>query len=47
MCFEKFIKVSKNEIGISPLYFVSLLGYTWACGLKYTSIRLQTLQDKE
>ena len=45
--FEKFIKVSQNEIGISPLYFVSLPGYTWACGLKYTNIRLQTLQDKE
>ena len=45
--FEKFIKVSQNEFGISPLYFVSLPGYTWACGLKYTNIRLQTLQDKE
>ena len=45
--FEKFIKVSQNEFGISPLYFVSLPGYTWTCGLKYTNIRLQTLQDKE
>ena len=45
--FEKFIKVSQNEFGISPLYFVSLPGYTWACGLKHTNIRLQTLQDKE
>ena len=45
--FEKFIKVSQNEFGISPLYFVSLPGYTWACGLKYLNIRLQTLQDKE
>ena len=27
--FEKFIKVSQNEFGISPLYFVSLPGYTW------------------
>ena len=26
---------------------MSLPGYTWACGLKYTNIRLQTLQDKE
>ena len=32
---------------ISPLYFVSLPGYTWTCGLKYTNIRLQTLQDKD
>ena len=45
--FEKFIKVSQNEFGISPLYSVSLPGYTWACGLKYTNIKLQTLQDKE
>ena len=34
--FEKFIKVSINEFGINPLYCVSLPGYTWQCGLKYT-----------
>ena len=45
--FEKFIKVSVNEIGINPVYFVSLPGYTWQCGLKYTGINLQTLQDKD
>ena len=45
--FEKFIKVSQNEFGISPLYFDSLPGYTWECGLKYTNIKLQTLQDKD
>ena len=44
--FEKFIKVSVNEFGINPLYCVSLPGYTWQCGLKYTRINLQTLQDK-
>ena len=44
--FEKFIKVSINEFDINPLYCVSLLGYTWQCGLKYTGINLQTLQDK-
>ena len=44
--FEKFIKVSQNEFGISPLYFVSLPGYTWECELKYINIKLQTLQDK-
>ena len=32
---------------INPLYFVSLTGYTWACGLKYTNIKLQTLQDED
>ena len=45
--FEKFIKVSVNEFGINPLYCVSLPGYTWQCGLKYTGINLQTLQNKD
>ena len=45
--FEKFIEVSVNEFGINPLYCVSLPGYTWECGLKYTGINLQTLQDKD
>ena len=45
--FENFIKVAVNEIGINPLYCVSLPGYTWQCGLKYTGINLQTLQDKD
>ena len=45
--FELSIKVSENKYGISLLYFVSLPGYTWACGLKYTIIKLKTLQDKE
>ena len=45
--FEKCVKVSVNEFGINPLYCVSLPGYTWQCGLKYTGIHLQTLQDKD
>ena len=45
--FEKFLKVSTYEYGINPLYCVSLPGYTWLCGLKYTNIKLQTLQDKD
>ena len=44
--FEKFIKVSVNEFKTNLLYCVSLPGYTWQCGLKYTGINLQTLQDK-
>ena len=44
---EKIIKVSFNEFDINPLYCVSLPGYTWQCGLKYTGINLQTLQDKD
>ena len=45
--FEKFIKVSVNEFDNNPLYCVSLPGYTWQCGLKYTGINIQTLQDKD
>ena len=45
--FEKFIKISVNQYDINPLYCVSLPGYTWQCGLKYTGINLQTLQDKD
>ena len=26
---------------------MSLAGYTWQCGIKYTDIKLQTLQDKD
>ena len=44
--FEKFIKISIEEDGSSPLYCVSLPGYTWQCGVKYTDIKLQTHQDK-
>ena len=44
---EKFVKISVNEYGINPLYCVSLSGNTWQCGLKYTGINLQTLQDKD
>ena len=45
--FANFIKVSVNEFGINLLYCVSLPGYTWRCGLKFTGIKLQTLQDKD
>ena len=44
---EKFVKASVNEFGINPLYCVSLPGYTWQCGLNFTGIELQTLQDKD
>ena len=45
--FEKFMKESINEFDINPLFYVSLPGYTWQCGLKYTGVNLQTLQDKD
>ena len=44
---QNFTKVSVNEHDINPLYCVSLTGYTLQCGLKYTGINLQTLQDKD
>ena len=45
--FEKFIEISINQYDINPLYCVSLPGYTWQCGMKYTGIKLQTLQDED
>ena len=44
---EKFVKVSFEEYGINPLYCVSLPSYIYQCALKYTNIKLQTLQDKD
>ena len=44
---ENFLKVSISEFDINPLYCVSLPGYTCQAGLRYTDIRLQTLQDKD
>ena len=45
--FENFVEVSTEEYKINPLYCVSLPGYTYQCALKYTDIKLQTLQDKD
>ena len=45
--FEKFVEVSTEEYKINPLYCVSLPGYFYQCALKYTDIKLQTLQDKD
>ena len=39
--------MSINDFKIIPLYCVSVPGDTWQCGLKYTGINLQTLQDKD
>ena len=45
--FEKFVKVSTEEYRTNPQYCVSLPGYTYQCALKYTDIKLPTLQDKD
>ena len=47
MFFEKFLKASLSEFILNALYSVSLPGYTWECGVKYTGINLQTLQDRD
>ena len=45
--FEKFVKVSTEKDKINPLYCVNLPGYTYKCAVKYTNIKLQTLQGKD
>ena len=45
--FEKFIYLSIEEYGYNLLFCVSLLCCTWQCGMNYTDIKLQTLQDKD
>ena len=45
--FEKFIKVLVDDFGFNPSNCVSLPGYLCQCGLKYTGIHIQTLQDKD
>ena len=44
---EKIVEVSFEEYELNPLYSVSLPSYTYQCVLKYTDIKLQTLQDKD
>ena len=38
-------KVSIGKYGINTLFCISLPVYTYQCALKYTDIKLQTLQD--
>ena len=45
--FAKIIKLTFEEYGINPVFCVSLLGYTWQCGMKYTDIKFRTLRDKD
>ena len=45
--FENFIKDSLEEHGMIPFYCVSFCSCTYQCGLKYTDIKIQTLQDKD
>ena len=45
--FEKIISVLFKEFDFNSLYSVSLPGYTWQCGLKYTGINLQKFQGED
>ena len=45
--FVNFIRTSIEEYRINPLYCVSPPCYSWQCGMKYTDIKLQALQDKD
>ena len=45
--FEKNIKVYNEKFDISPPCCLTLPCYTLFCGLKYTDIKLKTLQNEE
>ena len=45
--FEELINVSIKEVGINHLYCVSSPAYTYQGALKYSDMKLQTLQDEE
>ena len=44
--FEKLSNVSTEEYGVKIINCVSICSYTHQCGVKFTDIRLQTLQGK-
>ena len=41
-----FLESSDKEYDLNLFYCVSLPGFTWWTGIKYTNINLQKLQDK-
>ena len=47
MFVKKVVKVSTKEYCITPLDCISLPVYFCQCALKYTDIKLRTLQDKD
>ena len=44
--FGNIKKISIKKFDVNPLYFVSLPGYAWQGGLKFTNNKIQTLQEK-
>ena len=47
MILQVFIKVSNDEHGLYPLYFVTLPGYTWEAGMSFADNKLQALQETD
>ena len=41
------VKLSMKQIGLNPLYYVSLPGYSFDCWLMSSGVSLDTLQDKQ
>ena len=41
------VKLSMKEIGLNPLHYVSLPGYSFDCWLRSSCVSLDTLQDKQ
>ena len=44
---ENLKEVSTRECGVTPLYCVCIRIYTLKCGLIYTDIKIQILQDND
>jgi hypothetical protein len=44
-CFETFRKVFLTNHNIDPYYYYSTPGLTWDCGLKYTGVVLDTIEN--
>ena len=46
-CMKEYVKLSMKEIGINPLHYVSLSGFSFDCWLMSIRVTLDTLQDKQ
>ena len=44
---KRIVEVASEEYRINPLYCISLPGFTYQCALKYTDIKIQTIQEKD
>ena len=44
---NEYVKLSMKEVGLNPLHYVSLPGYSFDCWLMLSGVTLDTLQDKQ